>query len=259
MELVGKISKGTRMDQIYIPKNRAGFNGGEYVLILPLSSQNIKKEKFKLFFYGISNLEKIKLRLIEEIFNLIGKNADFENIIITGSFLERGFCFNDIDILLVSGKKGDYENIKGKIEDNFGIKAHFLILNNKELASGLSSEPLYEMMLSKCISLKRISLNVKRKINYKILDLALLKSKTLIDNFKILNGNEKYYLVLNMISILLFVQGRKLSKEIINREIEKLFSIKISEIKNNFVDIKFLKRYKQIYNKTFNKIMENIK
>jgi len=113
-------------------------------------------------------------------------------------------------------------------------------------------------MLSKCVSSKRFIFNIKRKINYKLLDLNLLKNKSLIDNFEILNGNEKYYLILNMISILLFFQNKKLSKEIVNKEIEKLFSIKIQEIKENRIKPNFLKKYKKIYNKTFNLIISNI-
>ena len=39
MELIGRISKGSKMDQIYIPKNRIGFSAGEYVLILPIKGR----------------------------------------------------------------------------------------------------------------------------------------------------------------------------------------------------------------------------
>ena len=264
MEIIGRISKGSKMDQIYIPKNRIGLTGGEYVLIIPLKEKiekaagKTRKQKFKPYFYNIKNLEPIKLRIIEEIFNLIEKKEKFENIIITGSFLEQGFSFNDIDILLVSEKKINTETIKYEIENLIGIKTHIILLNSKSLYSGLSFDPLYILMLSKCVSSKRFIFNIKRKINYKLLDLNLLKSKSLIDNFEILNGNEKYYLILNMISILLFFQNKKLSKEIVNKEIEKLFSIKIQEIKENRIKPNFLKKYKKIYNKTFNLIISNI-
>ena len=87
----------------------------------------------------------------------------------------------------------------------------------------------------------------------------LLKSKLLIDNFDILNGNEKYYFTFNIVSILLFVKHKKLSREIVNRKIEKLLKIKINELKENMVNNEFLKRYKEVYNKTFDILMRNIK
>lgn len=259
MELIGRISKGSKMDQIYIPKNRTGFSSGDYVLIQPIDKRE-RKDKNKLYFYGVKCLEPIKLRVIEEISILISREANPENIIITGSFLEPGFNFNDLDILIINEQKINLDKIRSKIENMTGIKTHIILLDKKTLISGISSDPLYTLMISKCISKNRLIFKAERKINYKILDLLLLKSKTPIDNFGILSGNEKYYLTLNMVSILLFIQNKKLSKEIVNKEIEKIFSIKISEIKENLITKEdFIKKYKEIYNKTFNLIMESIK
>lgn len=262
-EIIGKISKGSKMDQIYIPKNRVGFSAGEYVLILPIKGRleeagKKEKKKLRLNFYGIKKIEPLKMRIIESIIETINKKANIENIIITGSFLEKGFRFNDIDLLLINEDKINTQIIKEEIENTTGIKTHIIMLSNKTLAYGLSTDPLYSLMLSKCVSLKKVIFNIKRSINYKILDLNLLKSETLIDNFSILNGEEKYYLTLNMVSILLFIQGKKLSKEIVNSEIESQFSIKISDLNGNLIEKGFIKKYEEIFNKTFNLIMDNI-
>lgn len=248
------------MDQIYIPKNRAGFGAGEYVLISQLEDQIGKKEKLKPYFYNVRYLEPIKAKIIADILNLIEKKIDSENIIITGSFLEKGFGFNDIDILIISKKKIDTEIIKEEIQKLEGIKTHITALDSKTLSYGLSFDPLYNLMLSKCVSKNRIIFRVKRKIDYRLLDLNLLKSKTLIDNPDILNGNEKYYLTMNMVSISLFIQGKKLSRDIVNKEIERMFNVKIREIKENLLEKQdFLRRYKEIFNNTFNLIFDNIK
>lgn len=262
-EIIGKISKGSKMDQIYIPKNRVGFSAGEYVLILPIKERLEEggekgRKRPKLNFYGIKKIEPLKMRIIESIIETINKKVNLENIIITGSFLEKGFRFNDIDLLLIDEEKVNTQIIKEEIENITGIKTHIIMLSNKTLAYGLSTDPLYNLMLSKCVSLKKVIFNIKRSINYKILDLNLLKSKTLIDNFNILNGEEKYYLTLNMVSILLFIQDKKLSKEIVNNEIEKQFSIKISDLNRNLIKNGFIKKYEEIFNKTFNLIMDNI-
>jgi len=132
-------------------------------------------------------------------------------------------------------------------------------MDSKTLMAGLSKDPLYSMMLSKCVSKKRLIFNVKRDIDYKILDYQLLKSNTLIDNFDLLNGEEKYYLTLNMISILLFIKNQKLSRKVVNNEIERIFKVEIKEIKENLLDkSQYTKKYVEIYNTTFNLIMEGI-
>lgn len=258
MELISKISKGTKMDQIYIPKNRSGFDIGNYVIIKSLEKERIIE---KPFFYNIENIEPIKVNIITEILTAINNITEkYENIIITGSFLDKGFNFNDIDIIIITEEKLNEKDIKEYIENIIKIKTHIILLNNKALTEGLSTDPLYQMMLSKCVAKKRFIFNIKYKINYKILDLHLLKSKLLIDNFDYLNGNEKYYFTRNMITILLYVQHKKINKELVNKEIKNLFKIDIQEIRLNMINKdKFLSIYKKIYNNLFNKIMENIK
>lgn len=259
MELISKISKGTRMDQVYIPKNRRGFDIGSYVIIKPIEVEMVIERPF---FYNIKDIEPIKVDIIMEILNNMDKITDkYENIIITGSFLDKGFNFGDIDMIIVSEDKLNNIQIKKSIEDVIKIKIHPIILNNKTLMEGLSIDPLYQMMLSKCISKKRLIYKIEHKMNYKILDIHLLKSKLLIDNFDYLNGIEKYYLTRNMIAIFLYIKHKKINNEIVDKEIEKLFNIKnIKEIKQNILNKnEFLRLYKKIYNDTFNKIMENIK
>jgi len=258
MELIAKISKGSRMDQVYIPKNRIGFSTGSYVILRLLEE---KKQVNRLYFYNIKQIEPAKLDIINEIISAIDKNSyNYENIIITGSFLDNGFNFNDIDILIIGKKKFYVEHLENSIENKLGIKTHIIVINNETLIEGLSSDPMYSMMLSKCIAKKRFIYKIKPKINYKILDLHLLKSKTLIDNFDLLDGNEKYYLTRNMVAISLYLNQKKIDNEIVEREIIKNFRLKnIKQIKQNMIDKKqFLKKYNVIYKKTFNKIMDNI-
>ena len=100
----------------------------------------------------------------------------------------------------------------------------------------------------------------KKKIDYRILDLHLLKSKSLIDNFDILDGNDKYYLTRNLVSISIYIKGKKISKKIVDSEIKKKFNVNDDDIKQNMLDkTKFIKIYKEIYNKTFYELMEFIK
>ena len=269
MELIGKITKGSKIDQIYLPKKRIGFSIGNYVRIIPLdiSIETIKRNK--PYFYNIGDIEPIKLKITKEIFAIIDKEVKNQNIIITGSFLDYGFNFNDLDILIIKNMLNDAEEkqiieiIAEKIKNNIGIKPHIILIDNQSLIKGLSIDPLYQSMLSRCISKERIIYKIdpeKNKINYKILDLHLLKSKVLIDTFDSLTGEEKYYYLQNMVSIYLFIKSRRISKEMVEKKIKELFELDKKSLKQNLIDKKeFLKEYKKLYKKTFNLIMKGVK
>ena len=250
MELIARISKGSRMDQVYIPKNRIGFPAGGYVVVKPLESE---KQAERLYFYNTENLEPVKLEIIKGIMAVIDNSISNENVIITGSFVEQGFHFNDIDILLICESKANAGFIENAIENKIKVKTHIILLNSKALVEGLSTDPLYRMMLSKCIAKKRFIYKAKNRINYKILDLHLLKSRALIDNFDLLEGNEKYYLTRNMIAICLFLENKKIGKGEVDKKIIEIFSLKgVNEIKRNMLEKrKFLRAYKIIHKKTF--------
>lgn len=263
MEIIAKVSKGSRMDQIYIPQKREGFSTGSYVIIKPLDvvlEKGTKKITEKPYFYNIKKIEPIKIEIVNKIIKSINETSNSKNVIITGSFLNEGFNFKDVDILIIDEDKINIEQIKKNIEKNTGIKTHIIMLSNKTLIKGLSTGPLYQMMLSRYISKKRLVYKIKRKINCKVLDLHLLKSKILIDNFDILNGNEKYYLTRNMVAILLFLENKKISNENVDKKIGGLFNIKIGELKQNILEKdRFLKKYKALYSKIFNRMMQDIK
>ena len=249
------------MDQIYIPKKRSELEVGSYVLVKNLENiEAVKRESFKANFYNSDSIEKIKLYIIEKIFSIINNSAEIENIIITGSFLNKGFSFEDLDILIVSNRKVDSGHLSKKINSKLGINAHILLIDNRSLIKGLETDPLYQLMLSKCVSQKRLIYKVKNKPNYKILDLHLLKSKLLIDNFKILSGNEKYALTRNLIAIKLFLENEKLINQKIEKDIENSLRISVKDLKDNIINEKsFIRLYENIYDKISQKILEGIK
>lgn len=260
VEYVAKISKGSRMDQIYIPKQRHGFPVGSYVVLKPIQHVAEKHEGSRKYFYNVKNLEPLKVYALEKIFTIIDCGSDTcKNIIITGSFLEKGFQFNDLDILLISEEKEDTTSIKKQIAEELGMNAQILTLTQKELLKGVSTDPLYKMMLSRCVAKKRLIEQGKKTKNYKLLDLHLLKSKTMIDNFDLLDGNEKWYLTRNMIAILLFLENKKVNPKNVEEEVRKALGVTNDNIKKNMIEKKeFLRKYKFTYQKTVNIILEGI-
>ncbi|MEK6867901.1 MAG: hypothetical protein AABX98_03705 [Nanoarchaeota archaeon] len=253
MEIISKVSKGTKMDQIYIPKNRVGFDIGNYVKIVPV----IKPKRLSFFYYNVLNIEPLKISVITEIVSIIEKHLQPENIIITGSFLDNGFLFDDIDILLITDQNEKEKIIKEKIESKVKVKIHFILMTNTIFNKKIKIDPILTMMLSKCITTTRLIPIKEREIIYHLLDLQLLSCETFPLNYDFYSGKEKYYYIRNMITIKVFLEGDKISKEEIDKRIEKDFKIKVEEIKQNIIEDKeaFIKIFKIIYQKTFNKIM----
>lgn len=252
VELISKVSKGTVMDQIYIPKNRPALPIGSYVIIKPIT----KEQEIKLVFYNL-HLEPIKIEIIQTLIRTLDQHIANENIIITGSFLDEGFRFNDIDILLIVKERADTSNIQEMLEKEIGVKIHLVQIKKRELIKGLSTDPLYRIMLSRCVSKARFIFKARQKISYKLLDLHLLRSKPL--NFDFLTGYEKYEMVRNLIAIKLFIDKKRISKQAVDTIINNLFG-SIDKLKNNLIEKNnFLKQYTKIYNDTENTILEGIK
>lgn len=250
MGIIARISRGSRMDQVYLPKNRSSALGvGEYVLISPA----LQKKQIAPYYYNAQNIEPIKAEIIQGILS----NADAENIIIAGSFLEKGFHFDDIDIIVINGEGKEIEEY-AKIA--FGLKAHIINMKYDALRIGLNTDPLFQMILSRFASKERILLNIKQEINYKLLDIHLLKSKLLPEQFEHLNGKEKYKLARNMVAIKLFIEGKTVTIEKTNKEIEKLFGKDaVSKLLENTMEkMPFTAKYKEVYRKVFNAIMDGI-
>ncbi|MEK6856029.1 MAG: hypothetical protein AABX66_02620 [Nanoarchaeota archaeon] len=261
MELIAKISKGTLMDQVYLPKNRTSLPTGSYVILKPLASLIQKEEKITLNFHGIKKIEPIKLEILDKIIRTIKKNVqNYQNIIITGSFLNKGFNFNDLDILLISDYPISTESLSKTLDTQIGIKMHILSISNKELLEGLNSDPLYELMLSECISERKFIYKTHKNPNYKLLDLHLLNSKVIIDNFDILNGKDKYNLTRNLIAIKLFLENKRLNQKMLTNFIIKEFDLSgINNLKENTLNKNaFLEKFKEIYQKLFNRIIQEV-
>ncbi len=246
-QLIARISKGTKMDQIYLPKHRQqGLEAGTYVAIEPI----LKQKTMTPFYYKVKEIEPIKVQMIKEIFNQV----EAENVIIAGSFLEKGFNFNDIDIVIIDGQG---EGIKDFILDNFGLEAHIISIDYSSLRKGLDTDPLFQMLLSRFVSKERTIFKIDRKINYKLLDLSLLNSELLVINFEFLSGEQKYKYVRNLFAIKMFLEGKEMTKEKLETEINNYFGKETTkEIIDNTIQRKpFLEKYKKIYKNTFIKIM----
>lgn len=257
MEIIGRVSKGSKMDQVYLPKNRIGFDIGNYVIIKPLKEKSSDKHE-NLYFYGVKFVNPLKLKIIKEIMNVLNENiGDYENIIVAGSFLDKEFNFKDIDIILVDDGERNIKKIEDSIIEKLKINVHLISFNKNLFIEALKIDPIWRLMLNRCISKNRLPPLPARKLNYKYLDAQLIKSKILIENFDYLIGEEKYKLIRNLIAIYSFIKNMKLSRKNIEKEIKEKFGIEIEDLKNNLINKDFLKKYKNFYLKLEKEIIKN--
>ena len=248
--IIARVSRGSVMDQVYLPKNRSSALGiGEYVVIAPA----LQKKQITPYYYNAQNIEPIKAEIIQGILS----NSEAENIIIAGSFLEKGFNFEDIDIIVINGEG---KAIEKYAETAFGLKAHIINMKYDTLRTGLNTDPLFQMILSRFAAKERLLLNIKQEINYKLLDMHLLKSKILPEQFEHLNGIEKFILTRNMVAIRLFIEGKTATIDKVNKEINNLFGKDAASklLENTMEKLPFTAKYKEIYRKVFNAIMDGI-
>ena len=213
--------------------------------------------------------------MVRKIISVIEENLkDYENIIIVGSFLDEGFNFKDIDIIIITEQKPKKE-IEKIIKEKLKIEIQIIFFNKDSFKEALEIDPIWRLMLNRCISKKRLLPLPTRKLKYKYLDAQLIKSKRLIENFDYLTGKEKYKLVRNLIAIYLFIKGGKLSEENLEKGVKKNLNTNAEDIKNNLIkknsrkifinsssgksQIKedFIKKYKNFYHNLEEKIIKN--
>lgn len=249
-EIIARISTGSRMDQVYLPKNRPlALSIGSYVVVSPA----IKEKEVSPYYYNAGHIEPIKAQIVQEIF----RHSDAENVIIAGSFLEKGFSFEDIDIIVINSKA---EGLEKFIETNFGLKAHVIRMGYDSLRAGLNTDPLFQMVLGRFVSKERVIFHIKPEMKYKLLDIHLLKSKTLPGQFEQLEGKEKYKLTRNLFAIKLFIEGKTATKEKAERAIDAWFGKETVKmlLANTLHKNPFVTKYKEAYRKVFNAVMSGI-
>ena len=248
--LISKISRGSVMDQIYLPKKRKGLQVGCFVAIEEIKTQSI----IIPYYYNVSYIEPIKEEIIKSIFEFL---KDEENILVAGSFIEEGFSFEDLDLIIF----GNSEGVKEFVKSNYGINVHLIEINFNDFHKGINTDPLFQMIGSKFIAKNRLILNMQNKIDFKLMDLALVKSELILTNYEISSGSEKYKLLRNAFAIKRFIENKQVSKEFIDKDIENYFyNGFIKDFQKNIIPLKdFQKKFKKFYEALFSQILDGIK
>jgi len=228
-KFIHKISKGSRFNQIYIPKEMNGvFEIGDVVEIKLLSKKEI--------FYYSKNLKKLsnyKEKLVKEIFSFLSDFSDIKHIFIIGSFLTNKIDYNDVDILLISNKNIEIE-VYNKLIDKFNIKFHIISISEERFEYLQYSCPLTRSMLSYFVSNKEFNLPEEIKVDKNHIRYLLMTPEDLL---KVNPGSRAYYdSIRRLITVENFLENKPVDILEISNQLTKIigetlfFLIKGNEI-----------------------------
>jgi len=257
--LIKRISKGARFNQIYLQKNEGvGFEPGKSVVISPL--EDIIYKEPEIFEHNVK-LESLKKEIVKLTFKTVDSHGHYGNVIITGSFLDKGFNFEDIDVIIINPENMEKDRLEDSIGQNTGIKPHLILIDSGSFNKGVKRDPLFRLMVARYVSARRAIFRKDREINYRLLDIYLLKNKNLIDGYDLFSIRQRKKLLRDFISIKLFSENKEVTIKSIEEETNRLFGKDIIETLlyygNNEEKHKFIARLKREFNKLEEQMLKN--
>lgn len=251
-----RISKGSRFNQIYIPKEfNSSFEVGDLV--------EIKLLEKKTSLYYSKNLEilsNFKEKLVKDIFFILSEFEGIKQIFVVGSFLTNKIDYNDIDVLIISDK--NLENkIYNELTENFNLKFHIILIPVKRLDYLERSCPLTRSMLYYFVSNKDFNLPLDIEIDKKHIQFLLMMPEDLLKLNMGSNSRVFYDNLRRLISIEKFLEKKDIDPIKLDKEVSDLIGSDIFIlIKNNEkLDEKILLKLKHVISLKLNIIRRLLK
>lgn len=246
------VSKGSRYNQIYVPKNKENeFEVGDIVEVRLIEKKN------KLFYSPhLKRLSHFKDRLIGEIFSHLSKFKEIEQAFVFGSFLTGQTEYHDIDVLVFvkNESEGFERRVHDSLTEEFSLKFHVLIASRDGFLKTLEYGPIERSMMHYFISNKEFKVPQKREINDEVLRRLLMMPE---DLFKVRfeNGRIFYDSLRTVITVENFLKGKDISLETIDKEIIILLSeSKLKVLKeNSYVNNELFRELKSIFTEKLKK------
>ncbi|MEK6949198.1 MAG: hypothetical protein AABX34_03185 [Nanoarchaeota archaeon] len=224
------VSKGSRFNQIYVPKNmeRLIDVGDEVEVTL------IKKHAGLHYSKGLKKLSKFKENLIKDVFSFLNNIESINYIFVVGSFLTEKISYNDIDIVLVTDKISNSlnEEVYGRLIEEFNLKFHLLAIEENRFNHLLKICPLTKSMFSKFICNRTVKIPDEKLIDKNHIKFLLMMPRDLLEIR--LNSRAFFDSLRRLITIERFLKNNNLDMEEINIEIkESVNNLLYNKIKNN--------------------------
>ena len=208
------ISRGSRYNQIYIPKEMSStFQVGDIVEI-----KLIEKKSQLYYSKNLSKLGEFKERLIREIFSFLSTNKEIKQIFMFGSFLTKDVDYKDIDIILVSEKEIE-EQVYNALIKKFSLKFHIISIPEKGLEESLKFSPMTRSMLYYFVSNKpfTVSKEIKVEKNHLLYLLMLPEDVLNID----IGTKMLYSSLRRLVTMGAFLENKEIAPDKIDNELIK--------------------------------------
>ncbi|MBI4919120.1 hypothetical protein HY837_04260 [archaeon] len=221
-----KVSKGTKFNQVYIPKElEESIQPGDLVEV------KLLKKNVEVFCHNVI-LTDFKNDLIKQIFSFLQKFG-VSQIFVVGSFLTKKIDYNDIDVVVITEfleEKFD-EEIYEKLIDKFNLKFHVLSIKKENFENLLKICPLTKSMFDKFVSNKKIIISQEKIINEQHIQILLMMPEDLLEID--LNSRAFYDSIRRLLTIERFLDNKLLDNRLIDDESKKVLGVLYQSIKNN--------------------------
>jgi len=254
IKFVHRVSKGSRFNQIYVPKEMEyHFQSGDLVEV------TLIERKSSIYYSSdFIKLSEFKENLIKSIFLELKVFKGISQIFIVGSFLTQKQDYNDIDIILIS-EKNILKEACTLLINKFELKFHIISIPERSFKNLQKYCPLTRSMFFYFISNKEFKLPKETEINKNYIRFLLMMPE---DILKIKVGSRIFYdSIRRLITIERFLENLSLNSLEINKVIQALIGQNITkDMRNNEpIDDKIIKKLRKIIKLKLNKINRILK
>lgn len=172
-----RVSKGSRFNQIYIPKEME-----KVIEVGDLVQVKLLEKPLKIYYKNQKRLTDFKGYIIKEIFHILEKFNEIKIVFIVGSFLNEKI-YNDIDVIIITDYYG--ESLEKSVEENLSKKLnqkfHILSFTEEKLKILIEKNPLIRSMFYNYVSNKKIDLNYKKTLDWNHIKFLLMMPEDLLE------------------------------------------------------------------------------
>jgi hypothetical protein len=173
------VSKGTRFNQIYVPKQMDGLiEVGDEVEV-----RLVRKHVRLHYAKGLNKLSAFKENLIREVFSFLGETFSPVQIFFVGSFLTEHVHYKDIDIVIINDKKQNKfdDTVYASLTERFDLNFHIISMEEKSFHRLLSACPLTRSMFSTFVGNKPMALPAEQTVDWNHVQFLLMMPQDLLE------------------------------------------------------------------------------
>ena len=248
-----KISKGSRFNQIYIPRCMEGvFEAGDMVEVRLIG----KKEKVHYSDnLSRSRVGEFKESIIRSIFSNLENFKGIKQAFVVGSFLTQKTDYNDIDVLLITDSKHMEEKAYARLSKKIQLKFHTIAVPESKFDKLIRICPMTRSMMHYFASNKKFEIPGEDEIDKQHIEFLLMMPEDLL-KLKISGGRMYFDALRRLIAIRKFIEKKPLDQIEVDSELKSLLGEAVYGLlkKNESFDDKILEDISRIMGKEIAKI-----